>query len=337
MSIFSEKPMLTDMHGRTAGYLRLSITDRCNFSCRYCRGDNRQYIPHAEILRYEELLRFAGIAHGTGVNKIRITGGEPFMRKDCMSFLLALRASLPDTQICITTNGILLEPWLNELQKLQPGSINISLDTLDADTFKQITGHNGVETILANVEKLLARNIKVKLNAVIMKGITDGQTDNFLKLAQEMPLDIRFIEFMPMGQDTIWNQQHFLSAAALFKIFQEKATLTPIIPCDKLAGPARMYKISGYRGRIGFISPLTQHFCGSCNRLRLTSNGKLRICLFDDKEFNLRPLLRNPKISDAQIARVMRMALLKKPFGSDLLKTRRTIAVANKKMAGIGG
>lgn len=337
MSNKQENTGFTDLRGRTAGYLRLSITDRCNLACRYCRGENSEYIPHADILRYEELLRFARIAHSQGVGKIRVTGGEPFMRKGCMEFLLNLRKNLPDTRLCVTTNGVLLEPLLDDLQKMRPESINISLDSLDANDFRKITGKNEFAAVLGNLQKLVSRGMRVKLNAVIMRGITEKQVDGFLNLAREMPVDIRFIEFMPMGSGTLWSGKAFLSAADLETLFRDKAILEPEKDNDKLAGPARMFRIAGAAGRLGFITPISQHFCGICNRIRLTSDGKLRICLFDDREFNLRPLLRHAKITDGQIARVMRLALLRKPIGADLLANRKNVSIAEKKMQGIGG
>lgn len=337
MSNSPEKRGLIDSLGRTAGYLRLSITDRCNLACGYCRGENSEYIPHAGILRFEEFLRFARIAHSQGVGKIRVTGGEPFMRKGCMEFLLNLRKSLPDIRLCVTTNGVLLEPLLDDLQKMRPESINISLDSLDADDFKKVTGKDEFATVFRNLQKLVERGLHVKINAVIMKGITEKQVDNFLNLTREMPVDARFIEFMPMGSGTLWNEADFLSAASLETLFRNKVALEPETGNDSLAGPAKMFRIAGAVGRLGFITPISQHFCGVCNRLRLTSDGKLRICLFDDREFNLRPLLRHAKITDGQIARVMRLALAHKPIGADLLAGRKNISIGWKRMQGIGG
>lgn len=259
------------------------------------------------------------------------------MRKGCMEFLLNLRKNLPGIRLCVTTNGVLLEPLLDDLEKMRPESINISLDSLDKDDFKNITGKDEFTAVFSNIEKLVSRGMHVKLNAVIMRGITEKQVDNFLNLAKEMPVDVRFIEFMPMGSDTLWNGGVFLSAAELETLFRNKAVLEPEAGVDSLAGPARMFRIAGEAGRLGFITPISQHFCGLCNRVRLTSAGRLRICLFDDREFNLRPLLRNKKITDDQIGRVMRLALRRKPIGADLLAGRGTVSVAQKKMRGIGG
>lgn len=337
MSTDKINSVLTDSKGRVVNYLRLSITDRCNLNCHYCSGENTKFIPHTNILRYEELLRIAKITHKMGIKKIRVTGGEPFMRKGCMDFLTTLRGHLPDTRLSITTNGLLLEPCIDELHAIRTESVNISLDSMDDTDFRKITGHSGAPIVYANIEKLIARRIHVKINAVIMRNYTPKQIDNFLKIIKELPVDVRFIEFMPMGENTLWNKETFFSAGELKKLFEAKASLIPESKTDNLAGPAKMYKIAGASGRIGFISPISQHFCSSCNRIRLTSDGKLRICLFDDKEINLRKLLRQPKIDDDLIERTIRLALRGKPFGSEILAAKNKTAIAEKGMVGIGG
>lgn len=336
----NNKNILKDHIGRQARYLRVSITDRCNFKCLYCRDlRHLEYIPHENILRYEEILRFAQIMKNLGVGKIRITGGEPFARKNCMRFLLDLRKAFPDLRLCLTTNASLLEPWLDDLERFKPDSINISLDSFKDTSFAQITGSNSLPIILKNIDKLLSRSLRVKLNAVALRGITDKEIDNFIHAVREMPVDLRFIEFMPMGNSTSWSEAKYLPSSELFELFNEKVPLKPIAREDKskLDGPAKMYNIENAKGRIGFISALSDHFCGECNRLRLTSDGKLRTCLFSDKEYALSSMLRNKAVTDDAILKAVLNAHHKKPLGVDLLHAKQQRAVSNKEMSGIGG
>lgn len=335
----SNIPKLSDAHGRNVRYLRLSVTDRCNLSCLYCSDTERQhFIPHANILRYEHFLRLVGIAQKQGIGKIRITGGEPFARKGCMDFLKKIRELFPGMRLAVTTNATLIEPFIETLAQLQLDSINISLDSFRPETFRKITGHDMQGAVLANIERLLALGQRVKLNAVLLKGASDVEADDFAHAVREMPLDIRFIEFMPMGCKTRWTESGFLSAAAMREKLASKLVLSPAAPADAaFAGPARMFDVKGAKGRIGFISAVSQHFCSQCNRLRLTSDGKLRACLFSDKEYTLAPMLANAKTTDATIARVMGSACLRKPFGKDLLLARRNGGVSSKEMSGIGG
>lgn len=339
--------MLNDGLGRTARYLRLSITDRCNFRCRYCYGETLQFtpLPHEKVLRYEEMLRLAKITHSLGVRKIRITGGEPFIRKGCVDFLGKLRETLPDTQLCITTNGVLLAPYVEKLKHLNLKSVNISLDSFDAATFTRLTTQNKLNQVLEVINQLLENNIRVKINAVAMRGITDKQMDSYIEAILKMPVDLRFIEFMPMGQATSWQMQSFISAEELLHLAKSRINLTEDDTNDDLAGPARMFRIDGAAGRLGFISALSSHFCAKCNRLRITSEGNLRLCLFGDKEYRLAPLLRNKKIGDKlskpqidkKIAEIILKAIHHKPLGADLLKAKKQIAVAKRQMSGIGG
>lgn len=331
--------LLASGGGRTARYLRISITDRCNLNCVYCRDQRREsYIPHDDILRYEEISRLARIMHGLGIGKFRVTGGEPLMRKNCMSFLADLRKNFPDSLLCFTTNGTLLEPYIEDIARIRPQSVNISLDSFRAETFRRLTGADLLASVLANIDRLLCRNVKVKLNAVAMKGITDVEIDDFIHAAKEMPLNIRFIEFMPMGGNTIWKPEMCLSAKDIKRLVERKVGLEPVHDGDKLfSGPARMFTIPGAKGKIGFISAMSDHFCASCNRLRITSNGSLRTCLFSDREYKLAPLLRHQGVRDETIIRVIRSASCAKPRGDRILVARKGLAVAEKAMSGIGG
>lgn len=334
---------LHDGHGRSVRYLRLSVTDRCNLRCLYCRSNAKQRcIPHEQVLRYEEMARMVGIAASLGIGKVRLTGGEPFARKGCGQFLAMLHARFPDMDLRVTTNGTLLEPHIPLLRRIGVSAVNLSLDSFDRETFARVTGRDLLPAVLAALDGLLAAGVRVKINVVAMRGVNDGQMDDFVHAARTMPLDLRFIEFMPMGSGTLWSPENFWSADDIRVAAARRARLIPVSPdepgAEAESGPARMYRIEGGRGRLGFISPLTNHFCLTCNRLRLTSEGALRTCLFADKEYRLRGLLRHPRITDEILAGVIRRACANKPVGADLLRARRAgAAVADRQMVGIGG
>lgn len=201
---------LSDGHGRTVRYLRLSVTDRCNLRCVYCRSNARQQcIPHAQVLRYEEMARMVGVAASLGVGKVRLTGGEPFARKGCDQFLRILRARFPFLDLRVTTNGTLLGPHIPLLRQVGVSAVNLSLDSFDRATFARVTGRDLLPAVLAALDALLAADIRVKINVVAMRGVNDGQMDDFVHAARSMPLDLRFIEFMPMGNGTLWSQDNF--------------------------------------------------------------------------------------------------------------------------------
>lgn len=329
---------LCDSFGRRASYLRLSVTDRCNLQCRYCvSGERQKFIPHERILRYEEFYRLVAICKGLGVRKVRVTGGEPFARKDVLEFLGGLHSRFPDLAIALTTNATLFGDSLPKLAALGLSSINISLDSFDRDTVRMLSGRDILPVVLNSIERLLACGQRVKINAVAMAGITDRQMPDFIHAARAMPVDIRFIEYMPMGGNTLWAEANFISCDQLRQIAGKSCALVQAPAEDPLAGPARMYNLPGAKGRLGFISAVSNHFCGTCNRLRITSEGKLRTCLFTDSEIRLAPLLRTQGITDANLARVIQGALRKKPSGAELLATRSGIAVASRQMVGIGG
>lgn len=333
----SKTPLL-DSLGRRATYMRMSVTDRCNFACVYCVNSQRQgYIPHERVLRYEEFARLARIGQSLGVEKIRITGGEPFARRGLADFMASLRGQMPDMRLCITTNGDLLAPWLDDLASIGISSFNISLDSFDASTFARLSGGGSLSRVLGNMEGLLARGQRVKINAVALRGISDAQIHSYLDIISRYPIDLRFIEFMPMGSNTMWSRERFISWRELHDLAARHAALAEAPQTDMMAGPAKMYDVEGAKGRLGFISAVSEHFCSICNRLRITSDGNLRACLFSDREYPLAPLLRHPRITDASIARAMHAVIRKKPLGRDLLASHADTCVAARQMVGIGG
>ena len=338
MNVQEKTRPLADSYSRTVSYLRFSVTDRCNLHCVYCRGlGDVPVLHHNELLRYEEIIRLVRIAVGLGINKVRLTGGEPFARRDCDALILGLREEFPDLNLRITTNGTLLPPHMDTLFRARVNAVNISLDSFRSETFQRITGSDKLATVLSVIDELVARGMRVKINAVAMKGITDLELPAFLEATARWPIDVRFIEFMPMGAQTIWEKDRFLSAGDILRTLGTMGHLTPVENARKDHGPARMFTVEGHPGRIGVISALSNHFCDSCNRLRITSDGNLRTCLFADAMTPLRDLLRNPQISDDDVAEVIRKALANKPVGAELLRQRRKAAVAAMTMDSIGG
>ena len=253
---------LHDDHGRTVRYLRLSLTDRCNLRCLYCHSNARhQCIPHEKVLRYEEMIRLVQIVRGMGVGKVRLTGGEPFARKGCDDFLLRLRQCFDDLDIRITTNGTLLEEHIPLLQRIRISAVNLSLDSFDRETFARVTGRDMLPEVLRALDAMLAAGIRVKINAVGLRGINDGQLADFVHAAMTLPVDVRFIEFMPMGSDTLWSPENFWPASDIRAAVEQHVRLVPLGDANEgQRGPARMFALEGGKGRMGFIAPLPTHF-----------------------------------------------------------------------------
>ncbi|MCL1985994.1 MAG: GTP 3',8-cyclase MoaA [Betaproteobacteria bacterium] len=329
---------LMDEHDRVVRYLRLSVTDRCNLRCLYCRSTSKQpCIPHEKVLRYEECMRLVDIAVEEGIQKIRLTGGEPFVRKGFVDFLRMLRERHPGMDLRVTSNGTLLGEYIKTLRELKIGAINISLDSLRPEGFLAATGQDLFPVVRRNLDALLAEGIRVKINAVALNGINRQDMKAFLDFARDHPVDVRFIELMPMGSGAGWLQDQFWPADDILAEARKWAELEPCRPDAQDRGPARMFSIVGGQGRLGFITPMSHHFCATCNRLRITSDGRLRTCLFSDKEYRLRGILRHPRLDARFLSRVIELATRKKPLGADILRQRREAAVAARPMVAIGG
>lgn len=346
--------LLHDSHGRGINYLRLSVTDRCNLRCLYCAPqiEGMRFIPHEQILSYEEFMRLVRLAVGFGVQKLRLTGGEPFVRLGFMDFLRSLREEFPGLIIGITTNATALGENIDELKRLGLNSLNISLDTFRPAVFKLITGSDKFQAVYDGILAAIGAGLAVKVNAVGLKGINDSEINTFIAFAREYPVDFRVIEFMPLGGRGRWTDENFWPADDILYEARRHAALTPSEREDKAAipgellsgqrpgfsGPAKLYDIEGGQGRFGIITPVSQHFCSTCNRLRITSEGKLRTCLFSDMEYDLRALLRDRSKTDADIYELVQRANSVKPLGTELLKARKTReAVIRRSMSSIGG
>ena len=337
--ILRDTSELVDMFSRTISYLRLSLTDRCNLRCVYCMPvDNDgglEVLQHEDLLSYEELLRIVQLAVGMGMNKIRLTGGEPLVRRGVMDFIRLLSQIDGLDEIRLTTNGVLLHEKAAGLYDAGIRKLNISLDTMRPERFKKITGADLYHKVWQGIETAGRLGFDVKLNVVAMKGVNDDEFVDFARLAVEKPYQVRFIEFMPVGDRSTWNEASYISSADLKKRIGKLGVLEPLPGC-KMDGPARVYSLKtedGLQGRVGFISPISHHFCDTCNRLRLTSAGRLRACLLHDKEADLKKLIREGA-TDEKIKGLIKQTILDKPKGHTLAEDQ---VKCSGQMSRIGG
>lgn len=330
---------MTDQHGRSINYLRLSITDRCNLRCLYCRScSDLKMLSHDQMLSYEECLELIAVASGLNITKIRLTGGEPFIRKNFLLFLEQILQRHPGLDMRLTTNATLLGGKVPALKDMGIQGLNISLDTLDRAKFQKITGRDFFLQVRGAIDQCLEYGLRVKINVVALKGINDDELGGFVRLAETLPLDVRFIEFMPVGEKTVWQPDQVWTSKEILSQARELVQLESAVDSGKHHGPARMFDIVGGQGRLGVISPMSSHFCGQCNRLRITPDGRLRTCLFSDKEYRLRPILRSPKLGHEHLRRVFTLAGKIKPMGHELLAAQgRERSVCRKIMSAIGG
>jgi cyclic pyranopterin phosphate synthase len=308
---------LIDPYNRHLNYLRISITDRCNLKCIYCVP--RDLIPrlsHDEILTYEEILRLVRIGIRLGISKIRVTGGEPLVRKGVYGFLTDLSGLDGLADLSLTTNGVSLKTNLNKIKAAGINRINISLDTLDRTKFERITGLDLFDQVWQGIEMALGMGFHpIKLNIVALKGINDDELTDMARLSFDYPLHIRFIEYMPMGESQIGNGP-LLLAPEIKRRISVLGRLIPV-PNTKTDGPAQRYHFEGAAGEIGFIHALSHHFCDRCNRLRLTARGQLRPCLLSDHHEDVRGIMRTGG-TDEQLAEVFFKAVRHKPSDHNL-------------------
>ncbi len=283
--------MLIDQHGRRVDYLRVSVTDRCNLRCIYCMPPSgTELVRREEILSYEEISRLVTVGIDCGIRKVRITGGEPLVRKDVQRLISALSALENLEEISLTTNGVLLEKLAPELKSSGLRRVNISLDSLRRRRFEEITTKDELPAVRRGIDTALHVGLTpVKLNVVVRRGMNEDELLDFASLTQRSPLQVRFIEYMGLGVPD-WRETFY----PLSRMRQEVSRLGRLQPVETTEGngPARYFKYENSPGRIGFIAPISQCFCAQCNRLRLTSDGKLRSCLLSNQELDLRGPLR---------------------------------------------
>lgn len=322
---------MLDSFGRNIDYMRLSITDRCNMRCKFCMPDGHESLSHEEILRYEEILRICTLASKLGITKFKVTGGEPLVRKGCASFIRALKEEVDGSCVTLTTNGLLLQENLDALRAAKIDGITVSLMSLQKDMYQSITGTSGekLQDVLEAICQSVKSGIHTKVNTVLLEE-TQEEITNLIALSEDLPLDVRFIEQMPIGHG---KDGRFISAKdALRKI---RIKYPDLMETDyKGNGPARYYTSKDLMGKVGIIDAVSEKFCTTCNRVRLTSTGFLKPCLCFDSGTDLRSLLRS-EASDDEILEVMKKQIYLKPEGHCFENEN---AVTEKKMMSqIGG
>ncbi len=322
---------MIDQYGRKIDYMRISVTDRCNLRCRYCMPEDLLSVDHEDILRYEELLRVCAAAVELGIRKFKITGGEPLVRLGCADFIARLKKLPGVEQVTLTTNGLLLAENLDALCAAGLDGVNISLDALDEALFRQISGGRGsAAQVLSALRQSVERGLKTKLNTVILEE-NAGQAESLAALAGELPVDVRFIELMPIGFGAALNR-----ASPDELLERLKRRWPDLEPTDEKRGngPAHYYKSAALQGRIGFVDAVSHKFCQSCNRVRLTGTGLLKPCLCYDEAADLRALLR-AGCSDAELRQAMEERIYNKPRAHSFDRPRDI--TEKKAMSQIGG
>ncbi|CCO09313.1 GTP 3',8-cyclase MoaA [Desulforamulus hydrothermalis] len=305
---------MKDDFQRNINYLRISVTDRCNLRCVYCMPPaGVKHTPHREILSLEEINRVVEAASDIGIRKIRITGGEPLVRKNILRLFQAIADNPAIDDLSLTTNGILFADMANDLKKAGLKRVNFSLDSLEPENFKHITRIGKFSDVWRGIDKALELQLHpVKLNVVAVRGVNDHEFADFARLSRELPLHIRFIELMPIGECNPWAVDNFIAAQEIIQRLQQE--FGPLETQIKVTGngPARYYRLPGAKGTIGFITAMSEHFCSSCNRLRLTANGRLRPCLYSNQEFDLKTPLRKGATRQ-ELAALIEEAIRHKP------------------------
>lgn len=315
---------MKDSHGRVIDYLRISLTDRCNYRCIYCMPEEGvESLRHKDILSLEEIERVVHVAADMGIKRFRLTGGEPLVRKGVVDLVRAIHDTPGVRDVSLTTNGSLLPKMAGELKAAGLSRVNVSLDTLDPEQFAFITRKGQLHEALDGIEAALTAGFDpVKLNAVVVRSLKQD-VFAFARMSLDRPLHVRFIEYMPVGESSGscgcgWGEEDVVPTEELIETINEQARaagLGALVPANKHkpngGGPARYFEFEGAQGTVGFISPLSRHFCSECNRLRLTADGKIRPCLFSDEEYDVRAALREG--TDEDVRAVFMQALGAKP------------------------
>ena len=306
---------IVDTFGREHCSLRISVTDRCNIRCFYCMPENVKFLPQDSILSFEEIHRVVEILARQGVSRVRLTGGEPLVRSEIWN-LVGLLKSIPGIdEVALTTNGILLVDQAAKLKGSGLDRINVSLDSIDREKFKEITRRDALDKVLAGIDAAINAGFEnLRINAVAVKGISETEVVPLVSWAQRQNLHLRFIEFMPLDGDQAWENQQVFTGAMLREIIEENfGSLTPVAR-DRSSQPATDFQVSNQGPPIGFIDSVTEPFCQSCDRMRITSEGKLRNCLFSTEEWDLKELIRSDA-SDEDIEKRIRLGIHHKKLG----------------------
>ncbi|SEU13073.1 cyclic pyranopterin phosphate synthase [Paenibacillus sp. NFR01] len=330
---------LTDPFGRIHDYIRISVTDRCNLRCIYCMpAEGMQFQPQDEIMSFEEIAAVVGALAPAGLRKVRLTGGEPLVRKD-LEKLVAMLAEIPGIEdLSLTTNGLLLPGKAESLKRAGLSRVNISLDSLRQERFAQITRGGEVSKVLKGIEAAAAAGLApIKLNVVLMKGINDDEIRDFIGLTLNQPLHVRFIEYMPIGSASDSWRQTYLPLETVVSACHEAGWTTEEAALTAGGGPSQNRRIVGAEGTFGLIHPVSEHFCDNCNRLRLTADGHIKACLYWQDEYDVRPLTGDP---DA-VRAMFRQALGNKPHNHEMAlaleKKAQSHTPTARRMSQIGG
>lgn len=316
---------MKDSYGRVIDYLRLSVTDKCNLRCIYCMPEEGvKKITHEDMLTSDEILMACEVAVSLGIKKIRVTGGEPLVRKGLLDILRSIRKINGLSELCLTTNGVLLNEYVHDLKNIGVDRINISLDTFDAEKYKYITRIGDIKNVKDGINETLKLGFKkIKLNVVLIGGFNDNEIEDFVNLTIDNDIDVRFIELMPMTHIEAFDKTAYIKGEEVLKKFKD---------FDKVEsgrGVAKLYKLKGAKGNFGIITPVSNHFCKECSRLRLTFDGKLKPCLHSSDEINIKGLSRDEMIEK------FKYAIMKKPESHDVLDAvNRSHAERNMYMIG---
>jgi len=326
--------MPIDQYGRNINYLRISLTDACNLRCNYCMPADMKFMDEEKLLRDDEIIRLARLFAEVGTTKIRLTGGEPTLRKNLPEIVEALNAIKGIEEVAMTTNALALPDLAQRLKEAGLARVNVSLDSLNPKRFKQITRWGNLSDTLAGIEAAEKAGLPVKINAVIVKGFNDQEdVIELARMTMDKNWQVRFIEMMPLGGIGDFQKENTTYEGELIEKITQAISPPQLLDKGALDGEARMYQLEGAKGQLGFISSVSKPFCDSCNRVRLTADGKLRLCLLKDRELNLMQPVRNGA-DDESIKKHIMNSIWFKPWGHELDKD---IYPANRLMSEIGG
>ncbi|SDD40350.1 cyclic pyranopterin monophosphate synthase subunit MoaA [Algoriphagus faecimaris] len=326
--------MLQDAFGRTHDYLRISLTDHCNFRCTYCMPqEEMEWMPQSKLMSQDEILKLGELFIRLGVKKIRLTGGEPLVRKEFPEILERLAAH--NVELTLTTNGVLIHKHVEVMKRAGVRSVNVSLDTLNREKFLKLTRRDQLDQVWGNIELLLKEGFRVKINAVALHGLIEEEICDFVALTERLPLHVRFIEFMPFAGNH-WQSKKVITAASMLELVKEKFPVEKLL--DKKHDTAKKYQVPGFAGTFAFITTMSENFCAGCNRIRLTADGKIKNCLFGKEELDLLGALRKGE----NVEELIRLSISRKhkalggQFDPDYLKANPDV-IENRSMINIGG
>ncbi|WP_376088337.1 GTP 3',8-cyclase MoaA [Roseomonas sp. CCTCC AB2023176] len=328
---------MLDPFGRRISYLRVSVTDRCDLRCTYCMAEDMTFLPKAKVLTLEEIDRLCGAFVSLGVERIRLTGGEPLVRRGVLSLFRSLGARIGDglKELTVTTNGSQLAKMADDLFAAGVRRINVSMDTLDPATFTAVTRWGKLEQTLDGIFAAKAAGLQVKINAVALRGVNDGEYDRLLAWCGQYGFDLTLIETMPMGEISADRTDYYLPLSEVRRDLSRRWTLTP--SAHATGGPARYYDVAETGQRLGVITPMTHNFCESCNRVRLTCTGTLYMCLGQEDAADLRAPLRDPELGDVGLRDAILSAISRKPRGHDFVIGRNAGPAVSRHMSVTGG